>query len=512
MTDKRLENIQKINQFLRKAYDPERLSLEEFNLKDYLRSLFDEVRNMFDIKAMVLRYLETEIAVTFEVMATSGMLKEEVEKYKVTLKNRMALELEEKAFKPLKEEEPYLYLKDITKPEVPYDPKELAKKYELNSLIAFPITVRNTYRGFIINYREDKQGFENEDEKKFLGTELCSIIEKIFIFAESFDSITIQYLELNSTLRYEEEIAKLDPSSKKAFRLNYAARDYLRHDILPKAGENFYNAAKIMSEIDDSKIDYDVSKFIVENYLESALAYAKTGEIPKYQNSYEGFKDAFLKGKFYDKIDFYFNKLIRELDNVGLEEQANEVYQDKHKTKNLRYYLCWKLKSVFSSRHRKVSNSLKKSALCETQLSILTVLFKFVGLPVFAIIIFLYWFGHWFWGITSSFGNSFFRWALTSFILLFIYAIIYHLYLPDNRHLSDNQQYSVNKYHKIEKGKKNDFSTSFSFSVTVFTALGFGDIFPVGCLAKFTVASEVMFGYAFLGVFVTLVSRKMIRR
>lgn len=47
------------------------------------------------------------------------------------------------------------------------------------------------------------------------------------------------------------------------------------------------------------------------------------------------------------------------------------------------------------------------------------------------------------------------------------------------------------------------------FSLVTFVTLGFGDIWPVSWLPKVIVGVEVVFGYVFLGLLVTLIARKM---
>lgn len=54
----------------------------------------------------------------------------------------------------------------------------------------------------------------------------------------------------------------------------------------------------------------------------------------------------------------------------------------------------------------------------------------------------------------------------------------------------------------------NDFGDALYFSVVTITTLGFGDIFPLGCLAKIFVCLEVLLGVFMVGFYLNEVSRE----
>ena len=83
--------------------------------------------------------------------------------------------------------------------------------------------------------------------------------------------------------------------------------------------------------------------------------------------------------------------------------------------------------------------------------------------------------------------------SLWMLLLVFIFALIYvHFGL-------------------LSSGGKtiNSILDSFYFSVITFTTLGYGDVLPTGTLGKLVVVAEVISGYIFLGLLVTILGRKI---
>lgn len=108
------------------------------------------------------------------------------------------------------------------------------------------------------------------------------------------------------------------------------------------------------------------------------------------------------------------------------------------------------------------------------------------------------WFEYLFLEKTSSYGNNFLRWGATAFLFAMLMALIYagvdHFLTP--AHLTIVP----------ESGHWFDYGY---FSVITVTSLGFGDIVAKTFLAKLLVAVEVFFGFVMLGIFITLIQKKM---
>jgi Ion channel/Pentapeptide repeats (8 copies) len=60
--------------------------------------------------------------------------------------------------------------------------------------------------------------------------------------------------------------------------------------------------------------------------------------------------------------------------------------------------------------------------------------------------------------------------------------------------------------------KRNSWFTPFYFSIVTFTTLGFGDITPKNLVGELIVSFEVIFGYAVLGLLISVLADKVVRR
>jgi hypothetical protein len=108
------------------------------------------------------------------------------------------------------------------------------------------------------------------------------------------------------------------------------------------------------------------------------------------------------------------------------------------------------------------------------------------------------WMGYKFLGSTSRYGHSFVRWGFTAFVFALLMAGVYYLidYLeldPGLRIIGD-------------AGLWYDY---FYFSIVTLTSLGFGDIIPHTFVGKLFVSIEVFFGFIMLGIFISLIQKKM---
>ncbi|MBA7616113.1 hypothetical protein ES703_23405 [subsurface metagenome] len=108
------------------------------------------------------------------------------------------------------------------------------------------------------------------------------------------------------------------------------------------------------------------------------------------------------------------------------------------------------------------------------------------------------WFGLWFMWALSGFGE---RWSRTICWAAGTFAFFGLLHW-----LGTNAKWWVLKTHG---GEVKSLLDCLYFSLVTFVTLGFGDIWPDVWLAKVIVGVEVVFGYVFLGLIVTLIARKM---
>lgn len=107
------------------------------------------------------------------------------------------------------------------------------------------------------------------------------------------------------------------------------------------------------------------------------------------------------------------------------------------------------------------------------------------------------WVTYWFWGITSGFGTSYRRLLCTVLIVLLIWA---HLFAFGT---------ILTGGYFISGRSSVTYLDHIYFSVVVFSSLGFGDFWPVHPAAKLLVVMEVLLGLASLGLFVSILSRRV---
>jgi len=462
--------------FLLETYNPKRFSLLEFELEDHLNDLIKDVGEKFKLPFIILRYKDAIFPTRFRVMAIHGFRKEQVPKI-VTIENSMAHDLSTKVIND--EKELFIHLTDIQNHDR-FDQKKFAKKENLNSVLASPlVVVQKKFKGFIVYLSRNLNAFDNKVDRKFLAIEINSIIEKIFVFADSFNRINLQYTSLNRISEYEKEGDQYTSGDNKAYACHYAAKNYLAKDKFDKAGHNFRKAAENMSQLPNPDQD-----FIIESYTESSMAYARGGGSKENrsnsQESYNCLKDYINKREDIPKPDFYYNKLIKVLDANGFDPFAGEVYIDKMNQRLKRF--------------KKEGHTLR-----EWQYT--------------------------FWKRTSDYGESAGKFLWRTLGVILIFALFYlpcpFDYLP---HPYDSLSWGPFCIQLEDKGKSFNYDlstcqniaknliTSFTFSSAIFSTLGFSNITPANWWAHVIVTIEVFFGYAFLGTFVTLIGRKFLRK
>ncbi|MDP2624925.1 MAG: potassium channel family protein, partial [Candidatus Peregrinibacteria bacterium] len=108
------------------------------------------------------------------------------------------------------------------------------------------------------------------------------------------------------------------------------------------------------------------------------------------------------------------------------------------------------------------------------------------------------WFEYYFLGQTSLYGDSFVRWGGTAFCFAMVMAGIY--FLLDITTMDHGSRIVAQGSHWYDY---------IYFSIITLTSLGFGDLIPHTFLAKLFVSGEVFFGFIMLGIFISLIQKKM---
>jgi hypothetical protein len=101
------------------------------------------------------------------------------------------------------------------------------------------------------------------------------------------------------------------------------------------------------------------------------------------------------------------------------------------------------------------------------------------------------------WWILSDCGRSMARWAGWSFLLAFVFALVFWQMGPEHFHTS---------YLPF------NLLTMIYYSTVTFTTLGFGDVAPKTNLASLLITTEVVLGYIMLGGLISIFSNKLARR
>ena len=104
---------------------------------------------------------------------------------------------------------------------------------------------------------------------------------------------------------------------------------------------------------------------------------------------------------------------------------------------------------------------------------------------------------HFTWWLLADCGRGFFRWAYWSFGMVFFFAAVYILFIP-------------NAFEIPHPGPKAISFLYFSF--VTFTTPGFGDITPLQWYAQIIVTIEVILGYGMLGGLISILANKLARR
>ena len=99
--------------------------------------------------------------------------------------------------------------------------------------------------------------------------------------------------------------------------------------------------------------------------------------------------------------------------------------------------------------------------------------------------------------LSSSYGTSIVRWALTTiffaFVASFAYMLIDKTVVPDLRMIHHDAHWF-------------DY---FYFSTIIMTTAGLGDIYPLTLAGKILTASEALFGFLMLGIFIGMLQKRI---
>jgi hypothetical protein len=118
------------------------------------------------------------------------------------------------------------------------------------------------------------------------------------------------------------------------------------------------------------------------------------------------------------------------------------------------------------------------------------------------------WVGYKLWEITSLYGESIGRWGFVTLITIVLFAVIY-----SNILVNDTLPSIVN--HMLDTrfavSPDNNIFTPLYFSVVTFVNLGLGDIYPENLSAQVWVVLQSIAGYIMLGVFLSIMSKKIVK-
>ncbi len=514
-----MDNLE-LRAILLKAFDAKQLSPLHFDLKKFLDPIIKAVGKYFRLPHIIIRRsYEDDNPNVYHVAATYGIPKNVVNKHTVTIEHRMASNLAYRTNRSKKDR--FIYLTDIQNKDVEYDQKDLARQYNLNSLISYPFVVKKKFKGFIVYFSKDKEGFKDLEQRKFLSIDLNQAIENIYVLADTLERISIEYLRVHTAIDRLKEPNKFRSESNKAVALKYAAKSLFMDGFFRSAGNEFFKAAERMKKHFKSNSGQFVKpeedkEFIIENYCDSAVSYAKAGAYDYCKDSFNSLTLFLSSIKFNPQHDFYFNKLIIVLDEVGIEHLASKVYIAKMNRKTKHYKFIFKQSfRKFNSKeehYSKVVNELIKYKI----IHILLISFNcFFGLTRFLSSTII----HLFWKHTSNYGERWGKWLVFTIGFLIVFAILYFpnpggKLGPFNIERLGLLQFELERQfqYPVMDNFLGNLAASLFFSIGVATTLIFGDITPINTMAKIVVASEVLLGYAFFGVFISLVARKFLRK
>jgi len=286
----------------------------------------------------------------------------------------------------------------------------------------------------------------------------------------------IYYQQLIQCLRYSAKCAKVEGMGK-------------------KAGEDYKRAARLTDNPSLFRRS-DVLKY----YMYAMLAYAPDGHRHEIEELYKRFCEILFDVCERKSTDeHFFNKLIPVFDEQGRAQLARKAYVDK-----MNFRFACRGRSFFPRLANAAGWLVSKGKLILAKMAkpwlVKSYVFlkRLLGLAGLA-----------FWRI-MGYGESGLIWLISSVVLVGFFAVLYTPLKGNNGPIA----LYVENSHTFapDQGFLANIGSALSFSITVFTTLGFGDVVPSSGLAKFVVGLECFFGYLFLGMLITILGRKMLRR
>lgn len=349
--------------------------------------------------------------------------------------------------------------------------------------------------GGIYEFLAVEVGAETEAGRKFLCKAGAACLEAgdtyfkagDMALARGYYDEAAKHLEIPSksgdTMLYEERVQCLRFSGKCAEIEGLA-------DV---AGEAYERAARLT----DDPLVFERARAL-NDYMNAMLAYARGGNRHRIKELYERFCEIlFDVGERKSPDEQFLNKLIPVLDEQGLTRLAGKAYIAK-----MDFRFACLGRRFFPRLAGPVGRLFSKLELIINWICRLRTVkscMRLVGLAWLA-----------FWRITGRYGESGTRWLISSVALVLLFAL---LYTPAPANNGPIELYVNNPdTFAPDQSLLDHFVSAISFSVTVFTTLGFGDVVPRNGLARFVVGAECMLGYVFLGMLITILGRKMLRR
>lgn len=182
---------------------------------------------------------------------------------------------------------------------------------------------------------------------------------------------------------------------------------------------------------------------------------------------------------FYEKMDSEFvlqEKLYRKDQKIPLSEKL-DFYQLLER--------CYSSLEFLFERH---NFNVRRNLAYEQKM-------RFRQMSYFISQKYFSYFEYLFFGLTSRYGSSLYRWAATTFVFTLIFAFGY--WLVDQ----------FEEQRMIAEGAEHVFDYLY-YSIVVTTTVGLGDISPVTELGKVLTATQGFCGFIMLGIFVGLLQRK----
>ncbi len=273
-----------------------------------------------------------------------------------------------------------------------------------------------------------------------------------------FQTVPTERSHPNAVLRFHEALNVIEGRDNVHTKHLHAARHAVEHhlaettDAEEKATSHYYLLRILLAE-----------RIFRENPRAAKLYHQMHAAFRTVEKSYlQEYRDANNKlerevikkqlGAFYQLVDGYLRSLEVIYEEKGLHGAHERVHEDKMRFR--------RRSAKFDGRHLRHA-------------------------------------GHLFLEHTSRYGHSFSRWGVTVaiFILLFagIFAVLDYLN-------------PVGMFDMIATFNPFDYVY---FSIVSFTTVGYGDIVPITNLEKLLSGVEALLGYLMLGVFITLIQKRL---